>query len=155
MAITKKNLDDFLAVKRIAVIGMSRNKMDYSRMLMNEFSKGGYEIIPVNPAADEIAGVKAYKNIKDIKPKPERVIMLLPADKTEQGMIDVAEAGIKDVWMHNHVMKGVQNTKAIYQAEKNGMNLITGFCPMMFMKSSMGLHKFHGAILKLFGAYPQ
>jgi predicted CoA-binding protein len=155
MATTKKDLDNFLSAKRIAVIGMSRNKADYSRMLLNEYKKGGYEIIPVNPAADEIGGIKSFKSIKDVTPKPERVIMLLPADKTEAAMIECAEAGIKDVWMHNHIMKGVQNTKAIYQAEKNGINLITGFCPMMFMKSSAGFHKFHGAILRLFGAYPQ
>lgn len=155
MAITKKSLKDFLAVKRIAVIGMSRNKADYSRLLMNEYTKGGYEIIPVNPLAEEIGEKKSYKSVKDISPKPERVIMLLPADKTEQAMIDCAEAGIKDVWMHNHLMKGVQNTKAIYQAEKNGMNLITGFCPMMFLENGMFLHKLHGGIFKLLGAYPQ
>src|ERR1035437_7811081 len=102
MAVTKKDLENFLSVKRIAVIGMSRNKTDYSRMLLNEYKKGGYEIIPVNPGADEIEGIRSFKSIKDVTPKPERVIMLLPADKTEQAMIECAEAGIKDVWMHNH-----------------------------------------------------
>ena len=155
MAITKKSLEDFLSVKRIAVIGMSRNKTDYSRMLMNEYKKGGYEIVPVNPAADEIEGIRSFKSVKDVSPKPERVIMLLPADKTEQAMIECAEAGIKDVWMHNHIMKGVQNTKAIYQAEKNGINLITGFCPMMFMPGAMFLHRMHGGVMKFFGAYPK
>ena len=97
MATTKKDLDDFLSAKRIAVIGMSRSKVEYSRMLMHEYTKGGYEIIPVNPSAGEIAGKKAFKSIKDVLPKPERVIMLLPPDKTEQAMIECAEAGIKDV----------------------------------------------------------
>jgi len=152
---TKKQIDEFLSCKRIAVIGMSRTKLEYSRMLMDEYKSGGYEIIPINPAADEIAGVKCYKNIKDVKPKPERAIMLLPADKTEQAIIDCAAAGIKDVWLHSHIAAGVQNTKAIYQAEANKMNLITGHCPMMFLHKAMFLHKLHGGVLQLIGAYPK
>ena len=151
----KADIDKFLSCKRIAVIGMSRSKAEYSRMLMKEYTGAGYEIIPVNPAADEIAGVKCYKNVKDIKPAPERVIILLPPDKAEQAMIDCANAGIKDVWMHSHIAAGVQNTKAIYQAEANRINLITGFCPMMFLHKAMFLHKIHGGVLKLMGAYPK
>jgi predicted CoA-binding protein len=121
---TKKQIDEFLSCKRIAVIGMSRTKLEYSRMLMDEYKSGGYEIIPINPAADEIAGVKCYKNIKD-------------------------------VWLHSHIAAGVQNTKAIYQAEANKMNLITGHCPMMFLHKAMFLHKLHGGVLQLIGAYPK
>ncbi len=152
---TKKQIDEFLSGKRIAVIGMSRTKMEYSRMLMKEYAAAGYEIIPVNPAADNIEGVKCYRNIMDIKPKPDRAILLLPPDKTEQAMLDCAAAGVKDVWLHSHIAGGVQNTKAIYQAEANKMNLITGFCPMMFLAKSMFLHKIHGGVLKLMGAYPK
>ncbi|MCE5299304.1 MAG: CoA-binding protein [Spirochaetia bacterium] len=155
MATTKKSIEDFLSVKRIAVIGMSRSKTEYSRMLMKEFSGAGYEIVPVNPAAKEIEGKMCFASVKDVTPVAERVIMLLPPDRAEQAMTECAEAGVKDVWMHSHLMKGVQNTKAIYQAEKNGINLITGFCPMMFIKNSMFKHRIHGGIMKLLGAYPK
>lgn len=153
--VTKKTIDDFLAVKRIAVIGMSRNAGDYSRMLMKEFSAAGYEIIPVNPAAEEIAGARCFARVENIAPVPARVIIILPPDKAEQAVIDCAEAGVKDIWLHSHIAAGVQNSRAIYQAENHGLNLISGFCPMMFLPQARFFHKIHGGILKLMGAYPK
>jgi len=66
----------------------------------------------------------------------------------------IAEAGIRTLWMHEQVMKGVRNPKAIFLCEENGIECITGFCPMMFLPKTGLQHKLHGTILKLFGAYP-
>lgn len=153
--ISKKTIDDFYGKKRIAVIGASRSKAKYGRMLFDELKKNGYDAVPVNPNADEIAGVKAFKSVKDVSPKPEGVIAVVPPAEQEKIVNEVADAGIKDIWMHEHVMKGVTNPAAIGLASQRGLNVIVGFCPMMFMPGSMLLHRIHGAIIKLFGAYPK
>ena len=51
------------SAKRIAVIGASRNKKEYSRSLFQELLKHGYDAIPVNPNADKLDGKKCHKNI--------------------------------------------------------------------------------------------
>jgi uncharacterized protein len=53
--------------KRIAVVGLSDKPDRTSYMVSEAMQKAGYEIIPVNPTATEILGVKAVANLKEIK----------------------------------------------------------------------------------------
>jgi predicted CoA-binding protein len=153
--VTRQAISDFLAVKRIAVVGASRDTKQYSRSLFEELLKHGYDAIPVNPNVDELGGRRCFKNVKDINPAPERALIILPEDKTEQAVLDCAEAGVKDVWLHRHVAGGVSDTRAIFRAEERGLNLITGYCMFMFLPHSPFLHRVHGGIMKLVGIYPK
>ena len=153
--VTKVKIDEFLSAKRIAVIGPSRNQKEYSRSLFRELLKQGYDAIPINPNVEELDGRKCYKNISDISPIPERALILLSEDKTEQAVLDCADAGMRDIWLHRHVAGGVSDTRAIYRAEEKGLNLITGFCMFMFLPKSGWFHKFHGGIMKLIKIYPK
>jgi uncharacterized protein len=153
--VTRAAISDFLAAKRIAVIGASRNQKEYSRSLFQELLKHGYEAIPVNPYVEELDGRKCYKNVKEISPAPERALIVLPEDKTEQAVVDCADAGVKNVWLHRHVAGGVSDTRAIFRAEERGLNLITGFCMFMFLPKSPFVHRLHGGVMKLVGIYPR
>ena len=153
--ITRKKIDEFLSAKRIAVIGASRNRREYSRTLFQELLKHGYDAIPVNPNAVELDGMKCHGNIRDIKPPPQRALILLPEEMTEQAVLDCAEAGVRDIWLHRHVAGGVSDTRAIFRAEEKGMNLITGFCMFMFLPKSSVFHKMHGFAMKIVGIYPK
>ena len=153
--VTRAAIDGFLAAKRIAVIGASRHEKEYSRSLYKELLSHGYDAIPVNPYVEELDGRRCYKNVKEISPSPERALIVLPEDKTEQAVIDCADAGVKDVWLHRHVAGGVSDTRAIFRAEERGLNLITGFCMFMFLPKSAFIHKLHGGIMRLVGIYPR
>jgi uncharacterized protein len=153
--ISRKTIDDFYGKKRIAVIGASRTKAKYGRMLFDELKKLGYDAVPVNPNAAEIAGVKAYKSIKDVKPAVEGAIAVVPPSEQEKVVNEAADAGVKTIWLHEHVMKGVSNPGAIALATQRGLDCIVGFCPMMYMPGSAFFHKIHGAIMRLFGADPK
>lgn len=153
--VTKKTIDDFYGKKRIALIGASRSSKKYGRHLLEELKKKGYDVVPVNPNADEIAGIKVFKSIKDVRPAVEGAIVVVPPAQQEKVVNEVADAGIKDIWLHEHVMKGVTNPAAIGIAAQRGLNVIVGFCPFMFMPGTAPFHKFHGMIMKFFGAYPK
>ncbi len=153
--VTKAAINNFLAAKRIAVIGPSRSRIKYSRMLFRELLEHGYDVIPVNPNAEEIEGIRCYKKIGDITPAPERAVIILPEELTEQAVLDCADAGIKDVWLHRHVAGGVSDTRAISRAEEKGVNLITGYCMFMFLPKAPLFHRFHGGLLKIIGKYPK
>jgi predicted CoA-binding protein len=153
--VTRQAIDNFLAAKRIAVIGASRDKTSYGWALFEDLLRHGYDAIPVNPNAETIGERQAFARVGDIHPAPERALILLPEDKTEQAVLDCAEAGIKDVWLHRHVAGGVSDTRAIYRAEEKGVNLITGFCMFMFLPRAGFIHKLHGGVMKLIGIYPR
>ncbi|MDW8360472.1 MAG: CoA-binding protein, partial [Candidatus Caldarchaeum sp.] len=46
--------------KKIAVVGASRDSTKPANYVPRFLMRQGYEILPVNPFADEILGVKAY-----------------------------------------------------------------------------------------------
>jgi predicted CoA-binding protein len=153
--VTRQRIDDFLAAKRIAVIGVSRGEKEYSRGLFRELVKHGYEAYPVNPHVAEIDGMRCWGNIREIDPPPERALIVLPEQRTEQAVLDCADAGVRDVWLHRHVAGGVSDTRAIFRAEERGLNLITGFCMFMFLPRASFVHRLHGGVMKLIGIYPK
>ncbi|MGJ7921166.1 CoA-binding protein [Neobacillus sp. LXY-4] len=53
--------------KRIAVVGLSDNPERTSYMVAKAMQDAGYEIIPVNPRADQILGVKAFAHLNEIE----------------------------------------------------------------------------------------
>ncbi|MCM3616102.1 CoA-binding protein [Sutcliffiella horikoshii] len=53
--------------KRIAVVGLSDNPSRTSYMVSKAMQDAGFEIIPVNPTAKEVLGVKAVPSLKDVK----------------------------------------------------------------------------------------
>lgn len=53
--------------KRIAVVGLSDNPSRTSYMVSKAMQDAGYEIIPVNPTAKEVLGVKAVASLKEVE----------------------------------------------------------------------------------------
>ena len=51
MTTTLRQIDDFLALKRIAVVGVSHEPKDFSRLLFRELKQRGYDLVPVHPRA--------------------------------------------------------------------------------------------------------
>ena len=55
----------------IAVIGLSKNELKDSYQVSMYMRNSGYNIIPINPTADSIMGVKSYENLMNI---PEEIM---------------------------------------------------------------------------------
>lgn len=153
--ITKSVIDSFFRNKRIAVIGASAKKEKYGNMLIKELLRNGYDAVPVNIKGGVIEGRDAVKTIRDVNPKADAAIAVVPPSELEKVVEDASFAGIKTIWIHEHVMKGVSNPKAIALADSKGMTVITGCCPLMFVPGAMFLHRIHGFILKMLGGYPK
>ncbi|MCM3727488.1 CoA-binding protein [Neobacillus cucumis] len=71
MAIENPSREEIGAIlnkaKRIAVVGLSDNPAKASYQVSKVMQDAGYEIIPVNPAVDNVLGVKAVASLKDIQ----------------------------------------------------------------------------------------
>jgi uncharacterized protein len=148
------DINDFLAHRRIAMVGVSRNPQDFSRALFREMRAKGYEIVPVNPLTDEVEDQKSFARVQDIVPQVEGVLIVTSPSQTEQVVRDCAEAGIRNVWMHSGGGQGSVDPKAVTFCHKNGIRLVEGHCPFMFLPEAHWFHRAHGFILKLTGQYP-
>jgi predicted CoA-binding protein len=147
-------IDDFLAQKRLAVVGAPRNPREFSSGLIRELRRRDYDVVPVNPHASEVDGQKCFQRVQDITPPVDAALLLTPAAVTEQVVRDCAEAGITRVWMFRAVGTGAVSQSAVGYCNENGMRVVAGACPYMFLPGAGFGHRLHGFLLKLVGRYP-
>lgn len=153
-AYTRRTIDDFLALKRIAFAGVSRNPNDFSRTLFAELVRRGYDVIPVNPNATEIDGRPCVDRIASIQPPPEGVLMLTTPRTTADLVVECAAAGVRHVWMYRAGGRGSVSPAAVTFCQDNGIAVVAGECPFMFLPNVEWFHRLHGTINKIMGAYP-
>lgn len=152
---TRERIDDFLGQKRLAIVGVSREPRDFTRLLFSEFVRRGYDVVPVNPAAGEIEGRRCFARVQDIAPPVDGVMLLTPPKKTESVVLDCAAAGVTRVWMYRAAGKGAVSQAAVLFCKANGIHVVPGYCPHMFWRDTAFFHRFHATLLKITGAYPR
>jgi hypothetical protein len=149
------SIQDFLAQKRIALVGISRDPASDSAKLFEELCRRGYDVVPVNPNVVNVQGRRCFARVQDIQPPVEAALLMTTPEVTETVARDCAEAGIRRVWMYRGVGTGSVNPKAVAFCEEHGMQLVAGQCPFMFLPGAAGVHRFHGFVRKITGRYPR
>ncbi len=91
------NLDFFFTPKSVAIIGASNRKGSMGYVFMENITQAGYEgdIYPINPNEDEVFGLKAYKNVKDVLVGVDLAVVLVPAERVPEVMDHCGEKGVK------------------------------------------------------------
>ena len=144
----------FLNQKRFAIVGVSQNPKDFSRAVFREFRDRGYDPVPVHPAAAEIEGRPCFPRVQEIQPPVDGVLLMTSPAVTDTVVHDCAEAGIKQVWMYRAAGRGAVTADAVQFCESNGMSVIRGECPFMFLPGGAWFHRLHGLVRKIAGSYP-
>jgi len=97
----KQAASEFLANKRVAVTGVSRNPKGHgSNIVYQRLRQRGYEVFAVNPNADELEGDPCYHDLRSIPGGVDAVVIGTRPETAEVTMRECAELGIKHVWMH-------------------------------------------------------
>ncbi len=98
-ALNPMSLEKFFNPQSVAVVGASRKKGKVGCEILTNIIAAGYKgkIFPVNKAADEIAGLKCYPDLKSIGQTPELVIIVVPAEAVSGLMRQCADIGAKAV----------------------------------------------------------
>lgn len=86
-------------IETIAIVGISRNRHKDSHFVGRYLKKVGYEIIPVNPAADEILGEKAYPDLESIPGRVDVVDIFLPPKVIPEAVEQALEMNPKAIWL--------------------------------------------------------
>ena len=154
---TRQTVDVFLALKRLAVVGVSRDPKHFSYVVWQELRQRRYEAIPVNPNATAIDGQRCYARVQDIEPPVQGVLVMTPSSATAQVVRDCVEAGIGHVWMHKGAGggPGAVDPAAVALCEEHGIELVAGHCPYMFLPGTPFFHGIHRFFKKISGGYPK
>jgi uncharacterized protein len=150
-----ETIEDFLAQKRIAMVGISRERRSFSVMLFEELCRRGYDVIPVNPSIPNVLGRRCYASLQDIQPPVEAALLMTSPAVTDTVVSDCAKAGIRLVWMYRAAGSGAVSPKAVAFCQDHGMRVVPGECPFMFLPAIGGIHRFHGFVRKMTGRYPR
>lgn len=151
----RADVEEFLAHKRLAMVGVSRTTNDFSRTLMHQLEARGYEVVPVNPAAPDVGGFPCHARVQEIQPPVEAVLLMTTPAVTEQVVRDCAEAGVTHVWMYRGAGVGAVSAWAVEFCRAHGMKVIAGECPYMFLKRAGFPHGVHRLINRVIGRFPK
>ncbi|HUJ95946.1 MAG TPA: CoA-binding protein [Terriglobales bacterium] len=154
--VSMETIQDFLAQKRIAMVGISRHPRDFSEHLFKELCRRGYDVVPVNPNATEVLGRHCFAQVQEIEPPVQAALLMTSPAATDAVVHDCAEAGIDRVWMYRSGRRGgAVSGKAIQFCHEHGIRVVPGQCPFMFWRDAGAGHRIHGFIRKITGGYPR
>jgi len=156
MSTIKPLVQDFLAQKKIAVVGVSEKRDTGCNAGYRRFKATGYTVSAVNPRLTTFDGDPCYPDLKSIPEKPDAVFILANPRVTEQIVQQCVDLGIKHVWMH--CLMGTKpglganmtsvSQDAVRICHENGIAVIPGACPNQFLNPDFG----HSMMRVLFGA---
>jgi acyl-CoA synthetase (NDP forming) len=85
-----------LRARRVAVVGASQDVTKLSGTLVPSILRGGFsgELFPVNPKAEVIAGLKAYRSVRDIPGKLDLVVIAVASRFVSAVLREAADKGV-------------------------------------------------------------
>jgi len=124
---TQDKIFDILKTsKTIAVIGMSKNPEKDANSIPAYLIQKGYNVIPVNPSADEILGKKSYKKLSDVPGEVDIVDVFRPSEDVPNYIDDVIAKRPKVFWLQ----LGIRNDQASARVAEKGIITIQDRCIM-------------------------
>ena len=158
MAKIDSMVQDFLAVKKIAIVGVSEKRETGCNLAYSNFKKNGYQVYAVNPRLTSFHGHPCFADLKSIPEKVDAVFILASPKVTEEVVQQCVELGIKNVWMHCMMgtKPGLQasmtsvSQSAVEMCKANGIAVIPGTCPNQFLTTDIG-HAMMRRMWRLFG----
>ncbi len=151
-------VQDFLAQKKIAFVGVSDKRETGCNMTYQKFKESGYQVYPINPRISTFNGAPCYPDLKSIPEKPDAVFILASPKVTDQIVQECVDLGVKHVWMHcmmgtkPGLAAGISSVSqdAVEKCKANGIAVIPGSCPNQFLKPDFG-HAMMRGMWRLFG----
>lgn len=118
-------IDRILArTRRIAIVGLSDRPSSASHVVADVLQARGFEIVPVNPAVDEVLGVPAVASLADIEGPVDLVDVFRPVEVLPDVAREAAAIGAPALW--NQL--GLRSDEAAAIARDAGMDYVEDHC---------------------------
>ncbi len=147
---TRAVIDEFLAQRRLAVVGASRSKGKFGNAAYRALRAAGYRVFAVNPEAGTIEGDPAYPSLAALPEPVGGVLVVVPPEKCEAVVREAEAAGIRYVWMQ----QGAESDAAIAWCNAHGLRCVDHQCILMFAEPSAWFHRAHRFMRRVTGRLP-
>ena len=123
----RDEIREILDADTVVVIGCSTKPGKAAHDVPKYLADNGYDVVPVNPYADEVFGREAYDGLLDVPEDVdvEIVDIFRPSDELDGIVDDVLEHGGVDVFW---TQTGIADREATDRAEKAGVRVVEDRC---------------------------
>jgi hypothetical protein len=132
MASVPDSVADFLRGRRFAVAGVSRDGKSVGNAIFRKLRQAGYEVVPVNPAASEVEGVRSFPDLAAVPGSLDGVVVATHPDASIDIVRQCADRGIGRVWLHRSIGRGSVSAAAVQLCRERGIQCIAGGCPLLY-----------------------
>lgn len=118
-------LREILSLDTIAVVGCSSTPGKAAHDIPKYMLDHGYDVVPVNPFADEVLGRETYDSLADVPDDIDIVDVFRPSDEVAEIVdetLDRDDAGV--VW----TQLGIRHEDATARAEAAGRRVVQDKC---------------------------
>lgn len=144
------DIQNFLAPKKLAIAGASRNPKKFGAIVFTELKKRGFELYPVHPSANEIQGIPCYSKVDDLPAGVDHLYIVTPKSETLSLVSQALSKDIKQIW----IQQSSDTPDALELAKQHQIPVISGRCMLMFAEPVGSIHGFHRFLSKVFRTYP-
>ena len=118
-------ISEILSKKRVAVVGCSTTLGKAAHDVPKYLLDHGYDVIPVNPYADEVLGREAYDSLADVPDDIDIVDVFRPSEELD-GIVDdiLGRGGVDVLW----TQLGIEDREATDRAEEAGVRVVEDKC---------------------------
>jgi len=117
-------IKNFLTLKKVAVIGMSRTESKAAHFVPKYLSENGFDIIPINPNSNEILNRKCYKEITELDGEIDIVDVFRPSEDVLPFVKEAIKKNPKVIWLQ----EGIHNEEAENLAREHGIDVVFNRC---------------------------
>lgn len=121
---TDDEIRQILSLKNVAVVGMSKNADKAAHYVPKYLLTQGYNIVPVNPTADEILEKKCFQSLQDVDQSIDIVDVFRPSDQVLPVVQEAIKKKPKVIWLQ----EGIHNPEAEALAKKAGIKIVFNRC---------------------------
>jgi predicted CoA-binding protein len=118
-------VDQLLALKSWAVVGLSNNSERAAYRVSKLLIEKGHRVIPVHPKAETVHGQKGYAKLSDIPFEVDVVDIFVNSSLAGEVVDNAIEIKAKGVWLQLDVI----DEAAVDRAEKAGLIAVMNRCP--------------------------
>ncbi len=119
-----EEIRNILSLKKVVVIGMSKHSSKAAHYVPKYLSDNGYDVIPVNPTANEILDKKCYNSVSEITEEIDIVDIFRPSDQVLPVIQEAIKKKPKVIWLQ----EGIHNSEAEELARKEGIKVVYNRC---------------------------
>lgn len=107
-------------MKRVAVIGASKNRDKFGNKALRAYQSQGYEVYPINPREESIEGLDCYPSVSEVQGELDIVSVYVAPEVLAEILPEIAAKGCRELWLN----PGSESERVLARADELGLNSV-------------------------------